>query len=125
MVGIFINNMKYIITESKMENMIKNYLLNNVNDVVDVEFGTKRVHLGSGPNKYGKTNVDQKVIMITIDNVKNEKTNFHRILSGLLDIHAFFIKGSNTSMCSYVNDWNYGLQTFNNLKFKIIRFSVL
>ena len=49
-------------------------------------------------------------------NVKNEKTNFHRILSGLLDIHAFFIKGSNTSMCSYVNDWNYGLQAFNNLK---------
>lgn len=49
-------------------------------------------------------------------NVKNEKTNFHRILSGLLDIHAFFIKGSNTSMCSYVNDWNYGLQFFNNLK---------
>ena len=38
-------------------------------------------------------------------NIKNEKTNFHRILSGLLDIHSFFIKKSNTSMCSYVNDW--------------------
>jgi hypothetical protein len=49
-------------------------------------------------------------------NVKNEKTNFHRILSGLLDIHGFFIKGSNTSMCSFVNDWSYGLKTFNNFK---------
>jgi hypothetical protein len=49
-------------------------------------------------------------------NVKNEKTNFHRILSGLLDIHAFYIKESNTSMCSYVNDWNYGLKIFNNIK---------
>lgn len=39
-------------------------------------------------------------------NIKNEKTNFHRILSGLLDIHSFFIKKSNTSMCSYVEDWN-------------------
>ncbi len=39
-------------------------------------------------------------------NVKNEKTNFHRILSGLLDIHSFFIKQSSTPMCSYVNDWN-------------------
>ena len=39
-------------------------------------------------------------------NIKNEKTNFHRILSGLLDIHSFFIKKSNTSMCSYVNDWS-------------------
>ncbi len=49
-------------------------------------------------------------------NVKNEKTNFHRILSGLLDIHGFFIKGGNTSMCSFVNDWSYGLKTFNNFK---------
>jgi hypothetical protein len=46
-------------------------------------------------------------------NIKNEKTNFHRILSGLLDIHCFFIKGSNTSMCSFVNDWNI-LHNFNN-----------
>ena len=39
-------------------------------------------------------------------NIKNEKTNFHRILSGLLDIHCFFIKKSNTNMCSYVDEWN-------------------
>jgi hypothetical protein len=38
-------------------------------------------------------------------NIKNEKTNFHRILSGLLDIHNFFIKQTNTDMCSYVNEW--------------------
>ena len=49
-------------------------------------------------------------------NVKNEKTNFHRILSGLLDIHGFFIKECNTSMCSYVNDWNYGYIAFNKCK---------
>jgi hypothetical protein len=39
-------------------------------------------------------------------NIKNEKTNFHRILTGLLDIHSFYIKKSNTSMCSFVEDWN-------------------
>ena len=39
-------------------------------------------------------------------NIKNEKTNFHRILSGLLDIHNFFIKESRTIMCCYVNEWN-------------------
>lgn len=39
-------------------------------------------------------------------NVKNEKTNYHRILSGVLDIHNFFIKNSSTTMCSYINDWN-------------------
>ena len=36
-------------------------------------------------------------------NIKNEKTNFHRILSGLLDIHNFYIKQTDTDMCSYIN----------------------
>jgi len=49
-------------------------------------------------------------------NVKNEKNNFHRILSGLLDVHCFFIKESNTQMCSYVNDWNFSNISFNYLK---------
>jgi hypothetical protein len=49
-------------------------------------------------------------------NVKNEKTNYHRILSGLLDIHSFFIKGCNTSMCSYVNNWSIYDICFNKFK---------
>jgi hypothetical protein len=40
-------------------------------------------------------------------NIKNEKTNFHRVLSGLLDIHHFFIKGSSTQMCSYLEHWTF------------------
>lgn len=39
-------------------------------------------------------------------NVTNENTNYGRILSGLLDIHMFYIKNSSTDMCSYVNNWN-------------------
>jgi hypothetical protein len=49
-------------------------------------------------------------------NIKNEKTNFHRILTGLLDIHSFFIKQSNTSMCSYVNDWSILNKLHHNVK---------
>jgi hypothetical protein len=52
-------------------------------------------------------------------NVKNEKTNFHRILSGMLDIHNFFIKGSQTQMCSYVNNW-----TLYNYFFMSIRYFI-
>ncbi len=66
--------MKYVVTESKMENIIKKYIPNDDNDIVDIEFGTRRIGLGSGPNEKGETSVDQKVIMITIDNVKNKKT---------------------------------------------------
>uniref|UniRef100_A0A6C0KWE9 PNPLA domain-containing protein n=1 Tax=viral metagenome TaxID=1070528 RepID=A0A6C0KWE9_9ZZZZ len=38
--------------------------------------------------------------------VKNESSNYHRILSGVLDIHLFFIKENKTQMCSYVEDWD-------------------
>jgi hypothetical protein len=49
-------------------------------------------------------------------NIKNEKTNFHRILSGLLDIHSFFIKNSKTTMCTYVEDWNIINKCNHNIK---------
>lgn len=58
-------------------------------------------------------------------NVKNEKSNYHRILSGLLDIHSFFIKQSNTPMCSYVNDWNITNVAFQHLKWLIERIMLL
>jgi hypothetical protein len=60
-------------------------------------------------------------------NIKNEKTNFHRILSGMLDIHSFFIKGSQTHMCSYVNNWtlyNYFSMNIRYLIEKIIIYKV-
>ena len=58
-------------------------------------------------------------------NVKNEKTNYHRILSGLLDIHSFFIKQSNTPMCSYVNNWTYSNICFNYIKTIIEKICIL
>jgi hypothetical protein len=48
--------------------------------------------------------------LITIDklndicNVKNEHTAHHRALSGLLEIHNFFIKGSATNMCCFMDE---------------------
>ena len=52
-------------------------------------------------------------------NIKNEKTNFHRVLTGLLDIHNFYIKQTNTDMCSYVNDWSIMNKSRNLLKITI------
>lgn len=57
-------------------------------------------------------------------NVKNEKTNFHRILTGLLDIHSFYIKQSNTSMCSYVHKWTFINQCNYNGKWLIEKLSL-
>jgi hypothetical protein len=39
--------------------------------------------------------------------IKNEKSNLYRILCGILDIHIFFTKNSETFMCSYVHEWGY------------------
>jgi len=39
-------------------------------------------------------------------NIKNEKSNEHRMLAGLLDVHNFFVKQHSTTMCSYVDNWN-------------------
>ena len=59
--------------------------------------------------------------------VKNEKSNYHRIISGLLDIHAFYTKQTSTQMCSYVNDWSIIDRSRNYLRVlieKIILFFV-
>jgi hypothetical protein len=54
-------------------------------------------------------------------NIKNEKSNFHRILTGLLDIHSFYIKKTNTSMCSFVDNWNIINKGYYNLRFILER----
>ena len=54
-----------------------------------------------------------------IFNIKNEKSNYHRLLSGLLDIHNFYIKQSSTSMCSYVDEWTIINKITHNIKWLI------
>ena len=39
-------------------------------------------------------------------NIKNEQNNYHRLFEGLLDIHKFFIKQTNTTMCSDLDNWS-------------------
>lgn len=62
--------------------------------------------------KYGKERKTLFLDLFTYNkascliNIKNEKNAFHRVLTGLLEIHNFFIKGTNTDMCSYVNNWS-------------------
>lgn len=42
---------------------------------------------------------------INIFSIKNESSNLHRILTGILDIHLFFTKNHSTDMCKYISDW--------------------
>ena len=92
--------------------------------ILDGNFVYKQKYF-DGCNPYiFKKRSDRKIIFLDlcgIDklsyalNIKNENKNFHRILNGLVDIYMFYIKETETSMCSCVNDWNY----FNKTRFYI------
>ena len=41
-----------------------------------------------------------------IFNVKNESSNFHRMMTGVLDVHHFYIKQQNNNMCTYVDEFS-------------------
>jgi hypothetical protein len=99
--------------------------------LTDGNFTYKNKYIDGITPHFFKTNTNgsnKKVLFLdlfTLDklyfvlNIKNEKTNYHRILSGLLDIHFFFIKQRSTQMCSYVNEWNLGEKSFQNFKYII------
>jgi len=44
--------------------------------------------------------------LLNIISIKNEKTNFHRVLSGALDLHFYYLRGTSTSMSSCIEDWS-------------------
>lgn len=59
--------MKYLITESQQENIIKKFIMSNFNRVTDVKFKTKTVQYGSGPVN-GKTKGEITDIICIVDN---------------------------------------------------------
>jgi hypothetical protein len=63
-----------------------------------------------------KKRSDRKIIFFDLSgldkihlmyNIKNEKNTLARSLIGLTEIYMFFIKQSDTSMCSFMHNWNY------------------
>lgn len=97
--------MKIIITESKIENIIKKYIMMQ-DHVYDVDFETNRVHLGSGPNDKGETSVMQTNIIVYLNNVKNDvghMTLFNIKLSIIRNLESFF----NIDWRPYGSRWSF------------------
>jgi hypothetical protein len=65
--------MKYLITESQKENIIKKYILSNFNRVEDVWFTNRSVYYGSGPIN-GKDRGEEIIINVLVNNLDNELT---------------------------------------------------
>ena len=56
--------------------------------------------------------------------IKNEDTNIHKILAGLLDINLFITTNVTTQMCSYINDHNIKQRLFYKVLFIIEKLMV-
>jgi hypothetical protein len=89
---------------------------------------------GMNPYIFKATEKNKKILYLdlfgydkigNVLNVKNEKSNYHRILSGLLDIHSFYIKQSPTQMCSYVHEWSYSHMLYNYSKVTLERITIM
>ena len=122
---------------SKMKMIVKNkfttvdYIFNSINKscfvplLINGSLLYKNKYMdGINPYIFPQTK-ERKILYVDLQgydklfhciNVKNEKTNFHRIILGILDIHQFIIKNGATSMCSYVNDWSLFHRCYNFTK---------
>ncbi len=63
--------MKYVITESKLNNTIKNYIMENYPDVISVTFRKKNVHLAHEGITHEITSID-----VIIDQSKPSESVF-------------------------------------------------
>jgi len=119
-------NKKVIRSRFKDMNDLLNCIIRSsfVPFLIDGNFLLNKKYM-DGINPYVfQSSIDRKILYLDLFgmdkignhlNVKNEKTNYHRILHGLLDIHSFFIKQSSTAMCSFVDEWNI----INKCKYKL------
>ena len=77
-------------------------------------------------NKYKSLNISligsDKFYQIFV--IKNEDTNIHKILAGLLDINLFITTNVTTQMCSYINDHNIKQRLFYKVLFIIEKLMV-
>ena len=99
--------MKYLITESQQENIIKKFIMSNFNRVTDVIFKIKTVHYGSGPVN-GKSNGTRTDIICIVDNT-NPETELNNV--DLLRLRKEIIRLTdrtfNLEYDKYGSDWGF------------------
>lgn len=101
--------MKYIITESRIENLVKEFILNNY-DVANVDITIKKVKLGSGPNKEGHTFIDRKIINIDVNNYDGRYNDYKVAQIGVKigeNLNSYF----GFSLGEYGSEW--GLKVYS------------
>ena len=101
--------MKYIISESRIENVVKEFILNNY-DVANVDITIKKVKLGSGPNKEGHTVIARKIINIDVNNYDGRYNDYKVAQIGVKigeNLNSYF----GFSLGEYGSEW--GLKVYS------------
>lgn len=113
----------------KMQNIVRNKYKNNAKIFEFIRRSIAAPYIMDGgllyKNKYidgmnpyifpAENNSGKKVLYVDLHSInkltdfiviKNEKTNFHRVLTGALEAQLLFMKGRKTDMCSFVGEWS-------------------
>jgi hypothetical protein len=95
--------MKYIITESRINNLLENYILERYPMVKNVFFTTKSIRLAGEPNERGENNIIRNIININF--IDGEMTNSPTWTSKQIrnDINSMF----GLDIDKYGSDWGF------------------
>lgn len=94
--------MKYIITESRINNLLEKYILERFPMVKNVRFTTKKVQLAGEPNSRGEKIIDRNVINLSWDWEEMEWSPNRTTKSIMVDVNRMF--GLNIG--EYGSDWD-------------------
>ena len=94
--------MKYIITESRINNLLEKYILERFPMVKNVSFTTKKVQLAGEPNSRGEKIIDRNIINLSWDWGEMEWSPNKTTKSIIVDVNRMF--GLNIG--EYGSDWD-------------------
>lgn len=108
---------KYVKSTFTNKHKIINYLIRSsyVPYIINYKYSYKKKYIDGMLPHFFQKQPHTKILYINVFtpdklsyviNIKNESQNIHRIISGINDIHMFFLKKQNTLMCSYLHKWN-------------------
>jgi hypothetical protein len=93
--------MKYIITESRINNLLEKYILERYPMVRDVFFTTKLIRLATEPNERGENDIIRNVININFKNGEMQNSPTLTSKEIINDINSMF----GLEIGQYGSDW--------------------
>jgi hypothetical protein len=93
--------MKYIITESRINNLLEKYILERYPMVDDVFFTTKSIRLAGEPNERGENNIIRNIITINFIDGKMTYSPSYTVRQIINDVNSMFSLG----IKEYGSDW--------------------